>query len=151
MKSILALAAVGVAALGFAGSASAFKLSPASTKFTGTGPTSATLNGITLACHAILRGATNALGVGHVTGGSFSGAVGCTAVKFTGTPWLAKATTATTGTVYNIDFSSPLGACGPANMVDSLSGGVISYNGPFDQCSNVTLALTTKPTLSIVP
>ena len=39
MKTAIALLAIGLASFGFVNSASAFKLSPPSTKFTGTGPT----------------------------------------------------------------------------------------------------------------
>jgi hypothetical protein len=153
MKSAIALLAVGLVSFGFASSASAvtYKFSPASTKFVGKGPTSATLNGLTLACTGTLRGSTTATGVGHVTGGSFTGALGCSSVKFTGTPWLMKATTATTATITGVDFTTPLGTCGPANLVVNLSGGTFTYNGAFDQCSNIQLTLKTTPTLSIVP
>ncbi len=152
MKTIIAIAAVGLASSGFATGAGAagFKFSPASTAFTGTGPTSATLNGTTLACTAKLKGATNKAGVGKVTGGSFTGEFGCSSVTFSGTPWKMTATTATTATIYGVDFSTPLGSCGPANLVVTLKSGTFTYNGPFDQCSNIQLTLKTTPTLSIV-
>ena len=153
MKSIIALAAVGLMSFGLANGANAagFKFSPASTKFVGKGPTSATLNGVTLACTGTLKGSTNAQGVGKVTGGSFTGAFVCSSVTFTGVPWKMTATTATTATIVGVDFTTPLGSCGPANLVVNLSGGVFTYNGPFDQCSNIQLSLKTTPTLSIVP
>lgn len=153
MKSIIALAAVGLMSFGLANGANAagFKFSPASTKFVGKGPTSATLNGVTLACTGTLKGSTNAQGVGKVTGGSFTGALGCSSVTFTGTPWKMTATTATTATIVGVDFTTPLGSCGPANLVVTLTGGVFSYNGAFDQCSNIQLSLKTTPTVSIVP
>jgi hypothetical protein len=154
MKSIIAIAAVGLVSFGFASSASAakagFKFSPASTKFTATGPTSATLNGTTLACTGKLSGATNKAGAGTVTGGSFTGALGCSSVTFTGTPWKMTATTATTATIAGVEFTTPLGSCGPANLVVTLKAGTFTYNGKFDQCSNITLTLKTTPTLSIV-
>jgi hypothetical protein len=153
MKSAITLLAVGLVSLGAASGVAAkgFKLSPASTKFVGTGPTSATLNGLTLACTGTLKGQTSATGVGKVTGGSFKGATGCTSVTFSGTPWKMTATTASTATTVGVDFSTPIGSCGPANLVIGLSGGVFSYNGAFDQCSNIKLTLTTVPTVSIVP
>ena len=151
MKKTIALAAVGLMALGFASSASAFKFSPAPGKFVGTGPTSATLNGNTLACTGTLKGTTTRTGIGHVTGGSFTGAPGCSLTTFTGTPWKMVASSANTATITGVHFTTPIGSCGPANLIVNLSGGVFTYNGPFDQCSNIQLTLTTKPTLSIVP
>ena len=153
MKLFTVIAAVGLVSFGLANSASAagFKFSPANTKFTGTGPTSATLGGVTLACTGTLKGSTNKAGVGKVTGGSFTGAFGCSSVTFTGVPWKMTATSATTATIVGVDFTTPLGSCGPGNLVVQLTGGVFSYNGPFDQCSNITLSLKTTPTLSIVP
>ena len=153
MKSIIALAAVGLMAFGLADTANAagFKLSPPNTKFTGAGPTSATLNGVNLNCTGMLTGQTNKAGVGKITGGSFTGALGCSSVTFTGTPWTGVAVSATTGTITGVHFTTPLGSCGPANLTVTLTGGVFSYNGPFDQCSNISLSLKTTPTVSIVP
>ena len=153
MKSMIALVAVGLMSFGVANGATAagFKFSPASTKFTGTGPTSATLNGTTLSCTGTLKGQTNKAGVGKVTGGSFTGMFGCSSVTFTGVPWKMTATSATTATIVGVDFTTPLGSCGPGNLVVQLTGGVFSYNGPFDQCSNISLSLKTTPTISIVP
>ena len=155
MKSITALAAIGLVSFGLADSASAakagFKFSPANTKFSGTGPTSATLNGVSLNCTGTILGASNKAGVGKVTGGSFTGALGCSSVTFSGTPWKLVATTATTATISGVDFNTPIGDCGPANLVVTVSGGVFTYNGKFDQCSNISLTLKTTPTVSIVP
>ena len=153
MKVFTVLTAVGLVSLSLANGANAagFKFSPASTKFSATGPTSATLGGVTLPCTGTLKGTTNKAGVGKVTGGSFNGQIGCSSVTFAGVPWKMTATTATTATIVGVDFSTPLGSCGPANLVVQLTGGVFSYNGPFDQCSNITLSLKTTPTLSIVP
>jgi hypothetical protein len=153
MKSLIAIAAIGVMSFGLASGASAatkYIFSPASTKFVGTGPTSATLNSVTLACTGSLKGASTAAGAGKVTGGSFTGELGCSSVTFTGTPWKMAATTATTATITGVHFTTPIGSCGPANLVVTLTGGVFSYNGAFDQCSNIKLTLTTKPTLSII-
>ena len=154
MKPIIALAAIGLVSFGLADSASAakagFKFSPANTKFSGAGPTSATLNGVTLACTGTLTGATNKAGVGKVTGGSFTGALGCTSVTFAGTPWKMVAASATTATITGVDFNTPIGDCGPANLTVTLTGGTFSYNGAFDQCSNISLTLKTTPTVTIV-
>lgn len=157
MKSFLTVAAIGLAAAGFASSASAagYKFSPPSTKFTGTGMTSATTQGITIACNASLKGNDNANGVGKVTSGSFSNGGGqngadCPFVTFSGTPWKMKATGPTTATVYGVDFSSPVGSCS-GNLPITVQNGVISFNSPLGNCSQVSGTLTTSPTLSIVP
>ena len=150
MKTMMSIAAIGLAALGFAGSADAYMLSPLSTKFTATGPASATLNGATLTGSGTFRGAVGKGGKGKITRVKFCGKTGCGEVGAAGLPWMVKATSATTATIANATFTSPAGDCGPANMVVTVSGGVISYNGPFDQCSNVNLSFTTKPTISIV-
>ena len=157
MKSILTIAAIGLVAAGFASSASAagYKFSPPSTKFTGAGTTSATTQGVTIACNANLKGNDSASGVGKVMSGSFSNGGGtngadCPFVTFSNTPWKMKATGPTTATVYGVDFSSPVGSC-TGNLPITLSGGVITFNSPLGACTQVSGTLTTTPTLSIVP
>lgn len=152
MKSAIVLAAIGLTTLGFASSANAFKFSPPNTKFSGTGPTSATKGGVTLSCTGTLKGSTNAKGIGKVTGGSFTGALGCSSVGLTGLPWPMKATSATTGTVSKVTFTSPIGNCGPGTLPVHLSGGVISFNFLLNPgACQITGSLTTHPTISIVP
>jgi hypothetical protein len=149
MNSITAITAVGLVSL--AGAANAFEFSPESKTFVGTGPTSATLNGITLACTGTLHGKTTKTGIGKVTSGSFTGAAGCSSVGLQGLPWTMKATGASTATVANVTFTSPIGNCGPANLPVNVSGGVISFtNATLGNCK-VSGTLTTTPTISIVP
>ena len=150
MKTMMSIAAAGLVALGFASSADAFKFSPAPTRFTATGPASATLNGATLSGTGTFRGNVNTRGKGKITKVRFCGTGGCTLVGATGLPWTMTATGATTATIANVTFTSPAGNCGPANLLVTVSGGVIGYNGAFDQCSNVSLSLTVKPAISIV-
>jgi hypothetical protein len=150
MKTMMSVAAVGMAALGFTGSADAYKLSPVSTKFTASGPASATLNGVTLTGTGTFNGDVNKKGKGKITKVKFCGKAGCGDVGAAGLPWVMKATGATTATIANATFTSPVGDCGPANLAVTISGGVMSYNGPFDQCTNVNLSFTTKPAISIV-
>jgi len=156
MKTAIAIAAVGLASLGLFGAANAsgFKLSPPSTKFTGTGPSSATTtSGISLSCTANFKGSTNATGIGKITGGSFTGALGCSAVTLGNLPWKAEALTATTGEILNVAFDSPIGNCGPGTVPASLSGaGVISFDDTtLKGCSSVTGTITTKPAITVVP
>ena len=151
MKSVIAMAVIGLAALGAATSASAYKFSPVSTVFSGSGPAGATLSGVSLTCTGNLKGTTNASGGGKVTSGSFSGTLGCNLVTLAGMPWTMTATGATTASVANVDFVSPIGSCGAGTLNVTISGGVINYHGNFGRCTNVSLTLTTTPSVSIVP
>jgi hypothetical protein len=149
MNKITAITAVGLVSL--AGVAHAFEFSPEGKTFVATGPTSATLNGITLACTGTIHGKTTKTGIGKVTSGSFTGAAGCSATGLSGLPWTMKATGASTATVFGVTFTSPIGNCGPANLNVNLSGGVVSFtNQPIGSCTG-SGTLTTTPTLSIVP
>ena len=151
MKSIVTIAAAGMLVVGLAEPAAAFRVSPARTHFVAAGPASATLNGVTLNCRGKFRLVVNKVGKGKITAVSFSGGTGCSTVGVAGLPWAITATSASTATITNADFTSKGGPCGPANMAMTVSGGVIAYNAAFDQCSQVSLSLTTTPTLSIVP
>jgi hypothetical protein len=156
MKIATALAAVGLASSGLVGVADAagYKLSPASTKFTGTGPTSATTtSGVTLNCTAKFVGSTNPAGVGKITSGAFTGALGCSSVTLANLPWKAEALTATTGEILDVEFDSPIGDCGPGTLPATVSGsGVISFNSAaLKGCSNVSGAIQTNPKVTIVP
>src|SRR5580765_7307869 len=99
MKTAIALTAAGLMSFGIiaATPAAAYHLIPENTSFKGTGNTSATKSGITLACKANLQGSIDANGVGSVTGGSFTGDLGCTSVGLTGLPWKAVAKKAAKG------------------------------------------------------
>ena len=55
MKSILATIAVAVMSVGLADPAAAFRFSPVKTRFMATGPSSETLNGVTLSCTGKFR------------------------------------------------------------------------------------------------
>jgi len=157
MKTIITLAAIGLTAISFASTASAkagFKFSPASTKFSGTGPSSATLDGITVGpCTTTLKGATAKSGTGKITSGSVSGPGFCGDITFSNLPWKMLATTATTATITGAEFTSPVGTCGTATstIVANLSGGVFTYNGPYGACTNLNVSFTTTPTVSIIP
>jgi hypothetical protein len=150
MKYALAITAA-CAAIGLATSAAAFEFSPAPTRFTAKGPASATLNGATLSGTGTFKGAVNKHGKGKIAAVRFCGKGGCGAVGGAGLPWAMTATGATTARIANVTFTSGAGDCGPADLLVTLSGGVISYSGAFDQCSNVSLSFTTKPAISIVP
>lgn len=151
MKTAIAIAAAGLMSFGIVNTAAAYHLSPESTKFTGTGTTSATVNGVTLSCNASFNGKTTATGVGKITGGSFSGALGCSSVTLSNLPWKAKAVSATAVKIKNVTFQSPIGNCGPGTLKTTLKNGVVSFtNQPLPGGCTVTGNITTSPTLSIV-
>ncbi len=143
--------AVGMAVLAVAGSASAYKFSPAPARFAATGPASATFMGVTTNGTASLRGVVGKRGKAKIVKATFCGTKGCGTIVATGLPWKMTATGAATATIFNVAITSKAGTCGPANLAVTVSGGVINYNGPLGQCSQATLSLTTSPTLSIVP
>ena len=151
MKSILTIATIGTLIFAIAEPAAAFKFSPAKTRYIAAGPSTATLNGVTLTCTGKFHVVVNKAGKGKITAVSFSGARGCSTVGVAGLPWAFIATGASSATITNADFISKGGPCGPANMPLSLSSGVIGYNAAFDQCSHVGFSLTTQPTLTITP
>lgn len=156
MKPAMFIAAAGIASLAIAGAtpAGAYHLSPTSTSFTGTGNTSATKNGISLPCKAHFTGNTSRTGVGHITGGSFQNTtkIGCTAVKLINLPWKALAKTRTKVIIYNVEFSSPIGNCGPGNLPTRLKSGVVTFTDvPLPGGCTVSGKIKTSPTVSIVP
>jgi hypothetical protein len=156
MKIAIVVATAGLASLSLVGAAGAagYKLSPPSTKFTGTGPTSATTtSGVSLSCTAKFAGSTNKAGVGKISSGSFTGELGCSAVTLGNLPWKAEALTATTGEILNVEFDSPIGNCGPGTVPATISGaGVISFNtSALKGCSSVSGTIQTTPKVTIVP
>ncbi len=151
MNTSMTIGLIAVSVVAIAGGADAYKLSPASTRFTAAGAASATLNGVTLSGTGTFKGAINKHGKGKITYVRFCGAGGCGTVGAAGLPWAMKATSATTATIANATFTSPGGNCGPANLSVKIGGGTLTYNGPFDQCSQVTFSFTTSPAISIVP
>jgi len=153
MKTFCILAIATLAASGLCDSANAYSLSPKSTKFTGSGSTTLTKGSLTLTCTAKFVGDTDSKGVGHITAASFTGNVLCGGVKATGLPWTGKATTASGGTILDVEVSaSVFGTCGPTTIPVTLGKtGVISF-------ANVTLkpncaikgSVATKPVVTIV-
>jgi hypothetical protein len=153
MKASIALAA-GLLSLGLVGTtpAAAYHLIPESTNFTGTGNTSATKNGITLACKAKFTGSIDDKGVGAVTGGTFTGDLGCTSVGLSGLPWKATAKKATKGVISGVTFTSPIGNCGPSNLPVKLKNGTISFtNAAVSGGCTISGKIKTNPKVSIVP
>ena len=150
MKAVIALAACTML-LGTM-PAAAYHLIPENSDFTGTGKTSATKNGVTLPCTANFTGHVDKKGRGYVDSGTFSGQVGCSTVGLANLPWKGAVKSATKMVIENVQFTSPIGDCGPGNLKVKLSDGVISFkNQPLPGGCTVTGKITTTPTLSIVP
>src|SRR5215472_13429472 len=91
MKPAIALIAVLSFGIAGIGPAAAWHLTPKSTTFSGSGNTSATKLGVTLACTASFKGDTDSSGIGYINSGSFSGEVGCSSVVLKNLPWTSTA------------------------------------------------------------
>jgi hypothetical protein len=154
MKKTIAILAAAALTFGAAGSAFAkgYRLSPEGMSFTGTGTTSATKNGITLKCKATFQGHVDDTGVGFVDSGSFKGQVGCTAVGLGGLPWTSTAKNAKKVDIANVSFTSPIGNCGPGDLLVTVTDGTIKFkNLPLAGDCVVSGTIKTSPALAIVP
>jgi len=150
MKAVIALAACTM--LAGTAPAAAYHLIPENSTFTGTGKTSATKNGVSLPCKANFTGHVDKKGIGYVDSGTFSGQVGCSTVGLANLPWKSVARSATRVVILNVQFTSPIGDCGPGSLKVRLSDGVISFkNQSLPGGCTVTGKITTSPTVSIVP
>ena len=156
MKIAIVIAAAGLTAFTMAATpAAAWKITP-SGDFTADGTTSATKNGVTLPCKAHFTGTVNAHGIAHITSGEFTDNGGppgaCGAVQLANLPWKTAARTAKAAKIYNVQFTTPIGSCGPGAMpVRVRSGGVIVFTAvPLAGGCTVSGNLTTTPQLSIV-
>lgn len=131
MNKLVTLAAVGLISVGFASSASALTFSPAGTKFTATGMTSLTKNGVTVPCTAKFKYKTTTNGKKvKVTSATFSDASGtCAAITATNFPWIGTPTSMTTADIAGAAVTSPLGNCGPGTVPVTVSGGNLTFNG----------------------
>lgn len=152
MKKTL-IAAIAGLSFGIAGisPALAWHLIPENQSFTGKGNTSATKSGITLKCTANFTGDVDGTGTGYVTGGSFSGQLGCSGVGLANLPWKSVAVSATSVHIENVTFTSIIGNCGPGVIAASLRSGVISFtNAQLKGNCKISGKITTSPKLSIV-
>jgi hypothetical protein len=153
MKSGIAIIAAALMSIGIVdtAAASSYELRPLNTSFTGTGTTSATESGVTLNCNAMFAGNVDGQGIGHITSGSFTGELGCTSVGLQGLPWTASAVAKTKATIFKVEFTSPIGNCGPGNLRTTLKGGVITFtNAPLKGSCTVSGSITTSPAVKIV-
>ncbi|HVU21424.1 MAG TPA: hypothetical protein VHE09_11890 [Rhizomicrobium sp.] len=154
MKKTVATAAASLLLLGIAGTtpAAAYHLIPENTTFEGTGKTSATKSGISLACDAVLEGSVDSKGVGSVTGGSFTGQLGCTSVQLQNLPWKSVAKKATTAIISNVTFSSPIGNCGPGKLKVKVKNGKITFtDAALPGNCTISGSIKTQPAIAIVP
>ena len=150
MKPAIALIAVLSFGIAGIGPAAAWHLIPEGTNFTGKGTTSATKSGITLKCSASFTGDTDSSGIGYITGGSFSGEIGCSSVTLGNLPWKSVAVGRYVVHIENVTFNSPIGDCGPSTIAVKLRNGVISFsNVQVSGGCTISGRITTSPKLSI--
>lgn len=148
-----ALAIIAGLAFGIAGVTPAFAwhLVPESTNFTGKGNTSATKSGVTLKCTASFTGDTDSSGIGYITGGSFTGEIGCSSVTLKNLPWKSVAVGRYVVHIENVTFDSPIGNCGPSTIATKLRNGVVSFaNVQVSGGCTISGRITTSPSLKIV-
>src|SRR5436305_941022 len=130
MKTTIAIAAAAImcGATAVATPAAAFHLSPTG-DFTADGHTSAKKSGVSLPCIAHFTGTIDSAGVGHVTGGSFTdnGSIGCTAVTLQNLPWDTTAIDKKDVKLAGVTFNSPLGQCGPTDIVATVRRGTLKF------------------------
>ena len=163
MKIVIGIAAAGLAAFVVAAApAGAWTLSPTSTKVTLTGDTSATVNGagLTLPCHATIKGNISSSGVGFIRSGAFTTSTGpqgqCEAVTLQNTPWKTVAKSKSKVRLNNVTFQVAGITCGPGPLPVTLKDGVATFTdvplpGGVGAGCTVSGNLTSSPTLSIVP
>ncbi len=116
MKKLLATAAMGLATLGFATSASAFQFTPRNTSFTATGSVTLTTPTTSVPCRANLQLNTLTMGA-TVTSASFSGDPRCSSLQAGGLPWHMSTGSPHSLQILQVDLSSvALGNCGPSTV-----------------------------------
>jgi hypothetical protein len=154
MKAAIAITAAGFMSFGLVSTASAWHLAPESSSFTADGKTSATKGGVTLPCKAHFEGTIDANGVGHVTGGSFKdvpGGQGCALVQLSNLPWPVTATGKRTVVLSNVQFTTPIGSCGPGDMDGKVRNSkLVITAAPLPPNCTVSANVTTTPSVSIV-
>ena len=89
---------------------------PKSISFTAKGQVSFRIETSNNSCTAHFVGNTDAAGFGQITGATFTGSDFCTAVTSATLPWAMNAETRRRATLHDVDLSTPLGFCGPANV-----------------------------------
>jgi hypothetical protein len=140
-------------AIGLAGSASAYKLSPAGTKFTLSGSAGVVINGQFKGCSITMTGKTARHGqqseILTFSDNGTCGAVG------TNLPWKVHAREATMAVINNFAYTIPNNVCAPKNVqVLVLSSGEWDFRtrveGPDGPCV-MSADLQSNPTVTIVP
>ncbi len=152
MKSLIAIAALGLATFGYASSASAAGHFKDKGPFTATGSLTVTAGAVSLPCTAVLKGTTT--GTAKITSASFSG-VSCLALSASGLPWKMNAFNPGNFSITHVTLSAlVLGICGPGHLHAMLApGGTFTIAGAglpgLVPCS-VSATFNTKPALHIV-
>lgn len=155
MKSLISLAALGLATLGYASSACAgdvhFKPNPS---FTATGAMTVTAGAVSVPCTAVLKGTTNGTGDdAKITSASFSGLT-CAGLTASGLPWKMEPFNTGNFAFKRVTVTAVvLGICGPGHLHALLSpGGAVTISGAglrgIVPCT-VSATFRTKPALHI--
>lgn len=154
MKAYKTICLAALATFGLSTAAAAQTVTPVSTNFTASGPTSLTSGGTRLNCTSTFRGTTSADGrTASITSASLAG-FGCGLVSATNLPWTVTAQSTTAITVSGVAVNVPFATCGPSNLsaaYNNATGQMTFANAPLAPNCSVTGTLTTSPTLTIVP
>jgi hypothetical protein len=155
MKSLISLAALGLATLGYASSACAanfhFEANPS---FTATGAMTVTAGVVSVPCTATLKGSTTKAGDAKITSASFSGLT-CAGLTPSGLPWKMEPFNTRNFAFQRVTVTAVvLGICGPGHLHALLSpGGAITISGaglPGLIPCTVSATFRTSPALHIV-
>ncbi len=152
MKTLITTAVVGLAALGYATTASALSLTPVGTAFVATG--SATLiQDKTLVCTFTLGGATAADGsTATITSVSFSGGK-CGSITTAGLPWVVSLDAVRRITIHGVQLQSihlGRGLCGPSNVRANLtkSGDIVISSSGLSGLCTISSTVSTSPVIT---
>jgi hypothetical protein len=155
----LAMACVMAAGTIVAAPVFAYHVTPVSTTFIVSGPTSLSVLGVPIPCTSTFTITTDSTGtIVHVTQAVFSGSATCSSVHavFPAAPnnfWNVTLNSTTSATIGGVSVSTPFGTCS-GNVAATVNyntppPNTITLNGSLGICS-VSGTLTTNPSFSIV-
>lgn len=156
MKTLISIAALGLASIGTASQAGNVHFEPTGSIFRASGGITVTAGAVSLPCTANLRGNINARGDARITRAEFSG-LSCAGLRASNLPWPMVANQETKFTIRGVRVSAVvLGVCGPGKVSATLTvkGGRISIAGanlPGVVPCSLSGTLNTTPHLRIRP
>lgn len=153
MKIAIAIAAVGVTALLSPSPAEAARFTPASTRFTASGPVGLANSSGGFSCTANLKGKTGAKGHAKITSVRLTGSdPNCATSQATGLPWKVKATSSMGGVVSHVGFTGAFGVCGPSQVGVMVDGsGTWTFSAVLAPQCIFDGQLQTSPPITIMP